>query len=155
MSRVKYYNRILQGYDSELIAIARYGRIDVFRKGYKYIPYEVDGETLLSPIRNDWYIFSLTHDWTSTGVPVEWGSLPLLQHLKDGDLWRRNVIEDHLKAKEADASSKDRDLDNKLEAFWKDNRRAWAKNFEHLNTRSVKLKDRRYEDDKKRKLKGI
>ncbi len=144
------YTKILREYDSELYAISRYGRVDVFRKGQRFVAYDVDGETILAPVENPWYIFSITDNWTTTGKPVEWGALPLLQHLKDGDLWKRDVLKDYLKAKSVEESSKDRDLDNKLEAFWKDNRRAWAKNFENNIVGSIKAKDRRYKDDLKR-----
>lgn len=149
------YTRILQEYDRDLFAVRKYGRIDVMKKCFKLIAYDVEGETLLVPHRDDWYIFSLTHNWTSTGRPVQWGIDPLLRHLKDGDTHRRNVIEDFVKAKEREEASMDRQLDNKLEAFWKDNRRAWAKNFDQVNRSNLNPKDRRFADDKKRKMKGL
>jgi hypothetical protein len=149
------FTKILREYDAKLYAISRYGRIDVMRMGERPVVYDVDGVGVIAPIRNDWYIFSLTHDWTVTGRPVEWGALPLIEHLKAGDLWRRDVISDYFEAKSELDRSMDRSMDNKLEAFWKDNRRAWAKNFDQVNRSSLNPKDRRFDDDKKNKMKGL
>lgn len=149
------YTSILKDYDRDLYAVRRYGRIDVMKKSYKLVAYEFDGDTLLVPHREDWYVFSLTHNWKSDGEPVQWGRDPLLKHLADGDTHRRNVIGDFLKGKEREEAAMERRLDNQLEAFWKDNRRAWAKNFDQVNRSNLKPKDRRYEDDKKRKMKGL
>jgi hypothetical protein len=154
-ARAKHLTRILQDYDRELIAVFRYGRIDIMRKCFRMVAYDVDGCTLLAPVRNDWYVMSLTHDWHKEGRPVDWGVEPLLHKLTSIDLHRRDLAEESIKAYEKNSEAKDRALDNNLEAFWKDNRRAWAKNFEQVNRSNVTQTDRRYRDEKNKKMKGL
>ena len=153
-ARAKTLTRYIQEYDRELYAKARYGRIDILRKSFRYVAYDVDGMTLLSPVENDWLVTSLTHNWNVTGRPVDWGIEPVLARLRSIDLHRRDLANEIIEAKEKDLESKDRTMDNNLEAFWKDNRRLWAKNFEQVNRSSLSKKDRRYSDDVKLKLKG-
>lgn len=155
IERARRITRILQNeYDGALFAKYRYGRIDILRKQFKYIPYDVDGSTLLAPVKDDWFVMSLTDNWSMDGRSVEWGIEPILARLRSIDLHKRDLADEVIRQKEKDLESKDRSLDNKLEAFWKDNRRLWAKNFERVNRSNLVKKDRRYVDDTKRKLKG-
>ncbi len=153
-ARARVLSKHLREYDSKLYAKFRYGRIDVFRKGERYVAYDFDGETILAPVENDWYVMSLTHDWNINGRPVDWGVEPLLARLRAIDLHRRDLASEMERAEEKLSASKDRTMDNNLEAFWKDNRRAWAKNFEHTIVSSLPRPDRRYRDEKNKKMKG-
>ncbi len=152
--RAKQIDRYLKEYDSKLYAKARYGRIDVLRKGERLVAYDLGSWSLVAPIREDHLVMSLTHDWSVTGRPVDWGIEPLLARLKFSDLWRHDIASDVIKAKERELASTDRALDNQTEAFWKENRRAWAKNFDTVNRSNLSRPDRRYRDDKMLKLKG-
>ncbi len=153
-SRAKQLNRYIQEYDAKLYAKARYGRIDILRKSETFEAYDMDGWTLLAPRPNDYLVMSLTSTWSIEGKPVDWGIEPVLRELKHRDLWKHDVVSEIIGAKERQAKSVDRDLDNQTEAFWKDNRRAWAKNFDTVNRSTLSRPDRRYRDDLNRKLKG-
>ena len=66
----------------------------------------------------DHYICSLTEDWTSKTEPVDWGLLPILEHLKSIDAQNKDSLvnqleEMHLKADE----SKKRKFKNQTEDY--------------------------------------
>ncbi len=152
--RAKQLSRYLSEYDSKLYAKARYGRVDVLRIGERMVSYDLGEWTLTAPVREDHFVMALTHDWSVTGRPVDWGIEPLMARLQFSDLWRHDVASDVIRAKERQEASTDRELSNQTEAFWKDNRRAWAKNFDGVNRSNLSRPDRRYRDDKMLKLKG-
>lgn len=156
MARAKRLTRILQDeYDRELFAQFRFGRIDIMRRGFRMVQYDLDGATLLAPVRNDWHVMSLTDNWHNNGKPVEWGIEPILARLASLDLHRRDLAGESIRAAERRQATNERDLDNNLEAFWKDNRRAWAKNFDQINRSNLPRPDRRYRDEKNKKMKGL
>jgi hypothetical protein len=141
-------------YDPKLVAKSKYGRIDILRKGFRYVPYEINGQVILVLNEDNWPVLSLTNNWKNDGRPVEWGVEPILAKLRSMDLWKRNIADEAIKAKEKKSESQERGMDNNLEAFWKDNRRLWAKNFDQVNRSNISRPDRRFRDDKILKLKG-
>lgn len=154
-TRAHRITELLQNeYDSMLVAKSRYGRIDILRKGFCYVPFEIDGVVIHAVHENDWPVISLTHNFKNDGRPVEWGIEPIIAKLRSMDLWKRNIADEAIEAKEKADQSQERGLDNNLEAFWKDNRRLWAKNFDDVNRSNLARPDRRYRDDKMNKLKG-
>jgi hypothetical protein len=98
----------------------------------------------------DVLVCSLTDDWQTTGEPVEWGLLPILNRLKAHDLasdgghefwsWFRDQ---NRKVDE----SKERALKNSVESFLMDFRPQFAKATNDVNTANLaKLDKRRIKD---------
>lgn len=92
----------------------------------------------------DYYILSLTEDWSAKARSVEWGVEPIIARLReiDGhnpDSFVNKMDEMHEKEKQ----SKDRDLKNKTEDFAKEFRKPFAKAFEGINTSTLEKIDSR------------
>ena len=77
------------------------------------------------------------------GRPVEWGAENVLNKLRAIDGWNRDLIREIEESNEKVEKSKDRDLDNQIEAWAYDARDAFKKDFSQFNTSSVAKKDRR------------
>ncbi len=122
--RAHQITKAIQGYDSMLYAKKGYqDRIDIFRKTFRYEPYEVDGTTIHHLIEEPYRVFCLTDTWNASGRPVEWGVEPILAKLRASDLWKRDIgSEIHAHNEKIDASM-DRSMKNNIEAFVKDTRR--------------------------------
>lgn len=154
--RLRRITSAIQDHDRELFAKEQHGRIDILRKGYKYEAYELDEDTVLQALkRNDYLVMSLTDTWNALGNPVDWGLEPIVARLRAMDLWRRDIAEEQIRLHEKDAMSQDRDMDNNIEAYLKENRRAIAKHWGDINTSTLdKRSDRRFKDEKKINSKG-
>lgn len=146
--------KALQGYDSLLYAKEVGSRVDIFRKSFEYVAYDLDGTTLLAPKEVPHRIFSLTDNWKAFGRPVEWGIEPILAKIRAGDLWKRDIASEQIASKENEEKSQERAFRNETEAFLKDQRRAIAKHWGDINTSTMVRHDRRRRDDRKIKLKG-
>lgn len=129
---VRHITKIVKAFDSELRAeCLKPPRIDIYRQSKLGPPH---------------YIFSLTDDWSPKGRPVEWGTEPILAHLRAIDLWNSGVgIEEVIEHNEQVDESKDRARLNNIEAFLKDWRRQFAKTTDSINTGTLKKLDRRKE----------
>jgi hypothetical protein len=95
-------------------------------------------------------VCSLTHNWQTTGDPVEWGVLPILNRLKAHDLASDGGMEfwqELMKNYEKLDEAKDRDLRNSIESFLLDFRPQFARATNDINTSGLaKLDKRRISD---------
>lgn len=136
--RIRRLNGELWSFDSELFAKrAENGAICVWRRSSRYQRHEnVLGENvdLVASVPNDHLIFALTSDWTIHGVPVDRGTLPVLERLRAMDLRNRDLAEENIKFRDEQKRKSKRHISNEAEAFWKDNRRAFAKSVDHIRT---------------------
>ncbi len=83
-SEVKRYNRFIKRYEPELKAHrSKDGIIRVSHFEPTWMPYDVDGETLLAITINPYLVFSMTDTWGAQGRPVEWGLEPLYWKLRE------------------------------------------------------------------------
>lgn len=133
---VRHYTKIVQRYDSELFAVSvKPPRIDIQRRSrYGASPPH--------------HIFSLTDDWTPKGKPVEWGSEPILAHLRAIDLWNSGVgVDEVLEHNEKVDEARDRARINNTEAFLRDFRRQFARATDGIRTANMAKIDRRKEKE--------
>lgn len=123
----------------------------IYRKLYRFEPMEVDGVIIHFKVLSPHYVFALTDTWSVNGVPVERGLLPIMERLKQMDLWQSETEFDRMKAhSEKVDASKAKDMRNKTESFMYDFRSQFAKATADVNTSLFdKRKDRRFLDDKK------
>ena len=120
------------------------GVIHIYRRGYRYLPFDLDGQTLLVSCPNPFRVFSLTDNWTISGKPVEWGIEPIIARLKAIDIWNRpEILNQPFDQDLQDEKSLKRDLRNTAESFFKENRREFARAFNDINTSSIDKTDPR------------
>ena len=131
---VRHITKVVKRYDAELYAeCIKPPRIDIYRQ-------------CRNKTAPPFYIFSLTDDWTPKGKPVEWGSEPILAHLKAIDLWNSGVgVDEVIAHNEKMDESVDRARKNNIEAFLKDWRRQFAKATDGINTANLQKIDKRKE----------
>ncbi len=119
------------------------GTLCVFRKSYTCEVYQI-GDNILNYLRPaPHFIFAITDNWKANGIPRDWGIDPIMTRILSIDSWNRDVAGELVKQYEKDDASKDRDVDNNIEAFAKDYRRTFAKETNHINTANMKKIDKR------------
>lgn len=149
----RFYNRELKRYDKDLFcSCTEQGKWAVFRRTKRYVPVLVTEDfKLLNLIEAKELVFALTDSWTMTGQPRAWGIDFILNRLREIDLQaNERLIEEMDERNERVDKSKERDFTNHAEAFWSDNRRAFAKATDGILTHSLskdepkkRLRDRR------------
>jgi len=132
-------NQEIQKHDRKLVALRCKDRIDISRQSVRFLPYEVFGNTIWVsvPLLQD--VFSLTHNWKKTGVPVSWGIEPVCQRLKMIDTWNHpDFLDRLLKDYEKMEESEKRARMNDFEAFAHDFRPEFKRAFNDYNVASMK-----------------
>ena len=122
-----------------------FGRMNVWRESYELRPYFVNNATVYCLESAPHYIMSLTHDWQMTGKPCEWGVDPLLNRLRAMDTWSATSF---VNAEMEDVNakidqSKQRDMNNKLEAAAYESHAVFKKTFSDVNVASMNKIDKR------------
>ena len=131
--QTKYVTRVVKEHDRELYAERSHlGHINVYRKNKRFNPVcDFEGVLCYSVVSSPDYVFSLTDTWTANGSPVDWGGEVVLARLKKHDLHTNEMLfkelDDGMQKVE---KSKERDFNNKTEAWLADNhskfKKAWS-----------------------------
>lgn len=152
-ARLNSINSALRRFDEKLYAEKDLlGKITIYRKAYRFLAYEFQGERLLVSHPNPYMIFPLTDDWSAKGKSVEWGVEPILSRLQAIDAWNRaRIHQEYLEQHEKVDAAADRDFKNNTEAFLKDFRRPFAKAFNDINTSTLEKRDSRRDYERKMK----
>lgn len=140
------YTRALKRYDPDLYAGRnRDGVACVFRRTKRFEEVVVeDGYRLLNLREDKQFIFSITDNWNLSGKPREWGIDHVLTHLKQIDaLTNASFIEEMDRENERIDESKKRGMKNEIEAFWKHERRRFAKATDDVLTHSMSKDNKR------------
>ena len=123
---------------------SRSGRMDIFRKGWRYESYLLEDKAVLKrSVFHPHYVFSLTHNWNLNGRPVDWGLEPIVARVKAMDLWNRNIVEDMIAGYAEDEKCQERTRNNSIESFLYDFRSQFKKTFSDVNTSNLKKTDKR------------
>jgi hypothetical protein len=126
------------------------GQLWIFREGYSYREYDVDGVTLHALEPCPYYIMALTDNWSQSGQSVDWGLEPIMARLRSIDGWSRDVYEEDIyQQKERSKEKSERHFANETEAFLKEFRPQFAKAFDGINTSSMDKIDPRRKGDMK------
>lgn len=146
-------NQEIQKHDENLRAKRHGERIDIFRESTRYVPYCVFGKTIWVSVPIFYDVFSLTHNFKKTGVPVNWGIEPVCQRLKMIDTWNHpdfmdRLIKDYEKMKESEKRSRMNDF----ESFAHDFRPEFKRAFNEYNVASMEKvhSEAKYERKKKK-----
>lgn len=147
MGRAERITEMLKLHDSMLYCERnKEGKLCVYRKGTRWEHYQIGDIEYAFARPAPHFIFAITDNWKTTGVPVEWGLLPILNRIKAIDLWNRDLAEEVIQQTEKQNESAQRDLANSTESFLKDFRRQFARATNDINTSNL---------DKKRDLRRI
>jgi len=124
------------------------GVLCVFRKSKRFEPVcEWNGQPLLVLHEGKDLVFPLTDNWTMRGKPRAWGIDQVLNRVREIDaLANERFFEEMDAANERVDRSKKREMKNEIEAFWKDERRRFAKATDDILTHSLS------KDETKRRL---
>jgi hypothetical protein len=145
---VRNLNREFKWFDSDLFAKRDNGKVQVYRKKFRFLPWEYEGQTLLYQVSTPTLVFSLTDNWSVNGEPAEWGIEPILARLRSIDLINNPELSEWLfKQYEKSEESKERDFHNFSESFAKYYRRAFANTFNEINTSTMEKNDSRRKGD--------
>lgn len=122
-----------------------FGRMVVWRESYELRPYNIDGAVIHCMESAPHFIMALTHNWTMTGNPCDWGVDPLLERLKVIDGWSaKSFVNAEMEEVNQRANkSLKRDMDNKLEAAAYESHATFKKVFSDVNTANMKKIDKR------------
>lgn len=136
----------LRKFDNKLFINQNYkGELQIMRESFKQVPYDVDGIRIMNIEPNHHYICSLTENWTSRTQSVDWGILPILDHMRSIDCQNKDSLvnkleEMHMK----DAETKKKDFKNKTEDFCRYQLRdAYMKATSDINTSNLEKIDLR------------
>ena len=142
-SRTRILTEHLKKIDSKLYATrCSDGRIDVYRKAKRFIPFEYEDKKFLYSVDQPNFILALTDNWSVRGKPVEWGIDPLIHRMQEIDAWNKGLTaEDFIKDYEKADESRARARMNSHEAFLKDARPAFKKAFNDINTSNMDVKE--------------
>lgn len=152
-SLVRRLNKEVKAYDKELyVERTPDGRIDLWRKGYRWEHFEFESANILYARPQPHLIFSLTENWTVHGRPVEWGVEPVMSRLKELDAWRDDSSFDRMvREREKLKENEERALRNEIRAAAYDMRRDFAKATNDINTSALEKVDSRRNRDGYRK----
>lgn len=147
------YTKALSRYDRDLFcAHNREGVLCVFRKWKRFEPVCVDESfKILNLIQDKQFVCALTENWSLSTKPRQWGIDHVLTKIRQMDLQYNERLFDEMDQHndKVDESSK-RSFRNETEAFWSENRRAFAKATDDILVHSLskdeprkRLRDRR------------
>lgn len=142
--------KALKRYDRDLFAGRTMdGVACVFRKSKRFEPVcELNGEPLLVLKEDKQLVFPLTDNWNMRGKPRMWGIDNVLDRVKEIDAQANDRMFEEMDAlNERVEDSNKRHMRNEIEAFWKDERRRFAKATDHILVSSMS------KDETKRRLK--
>ena len=147
------YTKFLRRYDKDLFCDHnRNGILCVFRKWKRFEPVCVDDNfKILNLITDKQFVCALTENWTLSTKPRQWGIDHVLTKIRQMDLQaNERLFEEMDQQNEKVDESEKRSFRNEAEAFWSDNRRAFAKATDGILTHSLskdeprkRLRDRR------------
>lgn len=63
------------------------GTLCIFRKTERLETYDVDGHRITFALPDRHMVCALTDNWSIRGNPVDWGLLPIMEHIRKIDLW--------------------------------------------------------------------
>ena len=136
-------NQELKGHDRDLFAQIVNGVIQIWRKTAKWSSADIDF-SVGSSIPTQ-FLFALTHDWSLSGTPVDWGIEPSMNELLSRDLWSKPGYLDGLRKKrDREKDIKDQSNRNEMRARAADMRKDFARSTNEINTSTLeKVESRR------------
>lgn len=144
--RIARLNQRIKRYDNELYAKRSFNNIVcVYRRNYRYTKvYEEGTVRLYDLIQSPQFVFALTDNWKTNGVPRDWGSEVVLNRLKQMDFWSDEKMLDKMEQQnEKVREAKERDFKNQNESFLIEHKKQFQKAFSEINTSTLSKRETR------------
>lgn len=143
MGRAERVTSVISEHDPKLYCEGRDGKLCIFRRSQRIESYDYDGMTINFVRPAPFFIIALTDDWRMSGTPVDWGLVPIMNRLREIDLWNRDMASEIIRKEEEVSRINEKDFKNNGEAFLKDYRREFARTFNDVRTSNMSKKDKR------------
>lgn len=145
MNQAERYTEALKRHDRDLFCrLEADGFYKVYLKSARYETYEVNCKVVSFLVPDFKFVVALSDTWSIRGKPVEWGLLPLMEKIRSIDSQNKDAEMYQLEEQFRKTSeAKERDFNNKTEAFLYDFHSQFAKTFKDFNTSTVNKKDKR------------
>lgn len=143
-STIDSLNRSLKVYDRELYSkVNKDGILCVFRRKKRYVYVcDFNGAPLYDLVESPDFVFALTDNWKTTGIPREWGSQVVLERLRKMDAWADpDLIEKIDRENEKIDEIKRKDRISNTEAYLLDNKREIQKAWNDINTSTLSKRE--------------
>lgn len=154
-TKLRQISRLLKRYDSDL-KVKSYldGALALTRKRRTFEFYRDRSAGFALWFARDWddLVLPITHTWTETGIPVDWGIEPILSKIQQLDGWRDDTDYDRFcKQRERAEADKKRAHKNEMKALAADCRKEFAAATNDINTSTIaKVEKRRIHDGYRR-----
>ncbi len=153
-AKIDNLNRSLKTYDRYLYAerASSSEMIGIYRMSYRWETYDWNGSHLsVSRPMPDPVMF-LTDNWKITGKPVDWGTEPVMNRIREFDAWNHDdIIDEVIAERETLKNNKAREFRNNLRASAADLRKEFAEAVNDINTSTIDMVDSRRKKDGTRK----
>lgn len=112
MGRAERVTEYIKQHDRKLFCAPNAaGTLCIWRKVDRLETYDVDGLSITFALPDQHLVTYLTDTWTQKGTPVEWGLLPIMDRIREIDLWANekmvhNLIKDYEKKAEEDRKAR-------------------------------------------------
>ena len=157
-SKAEFVSRVVKRHDFSLYAErGSDGIIRIFRKGKRFVPFtSTDDAIYYNVIDSPHFVFALTHNWTSNGIPRDWGSEVIIKRIKHHDLWSNEDLFDKMERdSDKKEESKKRDFMNSTESFMSDQYSHFKKSWKDINVSNMdKTEKRKRRFEARKELKG-
>lgn len=149
--RTRRITKALQAHDLMLYCAKQNGVMCVFRKSHKWVTQRLsDSEYLRVLCFSPHFIFALTDNWRTTGVPCDWGIEPIMAKIRAGDLQHRDDLVAQFEKINEDIDRREENYrKGEAEAFASDVRSEFKKLGDNLNLSTVAKKDSRRDQEKR------
>lgn len=134
----------LKLHDSDLFCKEVNGCLQIWRKISRWISADIySGDSFPAQ-----FIFSLTHDWSLSGTPVEWGMEPIMKRVKEMDSWsKQDLLDSMRKKRDRIKDQKEQSIRNDFRARAADLRKDFARATNDINTSTLEKVDSRRNKD--------
>ncbi len=149
MARAEVITSDIKKHDSKLFCREnREGKLCIYREGTRIERYDIGDNVLINVRAAPSLVCAITHNWKESGYSVDWGLEPIRKHLRDCDLWVRDIASDLEKQDEKAKETNERKLRNDSEAFFSENHSKFKDALSDINTSNMSKKDRKRDKDK-------
>lgn len=135
----KRADKLVKRFDKNLKAIRnKDGIIQICQNVYKWSPVDIGPFSVLYPVTENHYVFSLTDTWGAQGKGVSWGFEPIYQKMREISLDRRDQMFNEIeKQNELAQRSKELAQKSRFEDIARETRDIYKNTFKDVNTANM------------------
>lgn len=149
-AKISNLNRSLKTYDRYLYAerSSSSEMIGIYRMSFRWETYDWNGAKLSVSRPLPEPVMFLTDNWKINGKPVDWGTEPVMNRIREWDCWNHDdILEEVIAERDTLKNNKARSFRNELKARAADMRKDFAKAVNDINTSTLEKVDSRRRKD--------